>query len=207
MSAGIDPGRPAGRTSASRCPRPEATDRAVVDRLVDDVALESGPLHRGLLSRAPAGGHPAGHGSGPIGPRSGRTARVTTGGSAYIGPRAALLGPDGPPGRHEGRSDALHPERASGQRPGRRLGCSASSGDCGLRSMKDGCAPEGSCGACTVIVDGRAVVSCAQPASRVDGRSVLTLEGLPATSRRRLGPARSAHPAPRNADSARPGSS
>jgi len=55
--------------------------------------------------------------------------------------------------------------------------------DCGLRSMKDGCAPEGSCGACTVIVDGRAVVSCAQPARRVSGRTVLTLEGLPATSR------------------------
>ena len=49
----------------------------------------------------------------------------------------------------------------------------------GLRSMKDGCAPEGSCGACTVMVDGRAVVSCAQPASRFDGREVLTLEGLP----------------------------
>jgi xanthine dehydrogenase molybdenum-binding subunit len=48
----------------------------------------------------------------------------------------------------------------------------------GLRSMKDGCAPEGSCGACTVIVDGRAVVSCAQPAERVDGRRVETLEGL-----------------------------
>ena len=48
----------------------------------------------------------------------------------------------------------------------------------GLRSMKDGCAPEGSCGACTVIVDGRAVVSCAQPASRVAGRQVTTLEGL-----------------------------
>ena len=49
----------------------------------------------------------------------------------------------------------------------------------GLRSMKDGCAPEGSCGACTVIVDGRAVVSCAQPATRVAGKTVLTLEGLP----------------------------
>jgi len=48
----------------------------------------------------------------------------------------------------------------------------------GLRSMKDGCAPEGSCGACTVIVDGRAVVSCAQPAERVAGRQVETLEGL-----------------------------
>lgn len=53
----------------------------------------------------------------------------------------------------------------------------------GLRSMKDGCAPEGSCGACTVIVDGRAVVSCAQPASRFDGRDVLTLEGLPSDRR------------------------
>jgi selenium-dependent xanthine dehydrogenase len=55
--------------------------------------------------------------------------------------------------------------------------------DCGLRSMKDGCAPEGSCGACTVIVDGRAVVSCARPASRVAGRSVETLEGFPESVR------------------------
>ena len=49
---------------------------------------------------------------------------------------------------------------------------------CGLRSMKDGCAPEGSCGACTVMVDGRATVSCAQPAARVAGKSVVTIEGL-----------------------------
>jgi len=42
----------------------------------------------------------------------------------------------------------------------------------GLRSMKDGCAPEGSCGACTVIVDGRPVVSCAQPgATRSNSRA------------------------------------
>src|SRR3990172_31915 len=54
---------------------------------------------------------------------------------------------------------------------------------CGLRSMKDGCAPEGSCGACTVVVDGRAVVSCAQPATRMSGRAILTLEGLPAATR------------------------
>ena len=56
-------------------------------------------------------------------------------------------------------------------------------GACGLRSMKDGCSPEGSCGACTVIVDGHAVVSCAQPAVRVAGRTVETLEGLPPAAR------------------------
>ena len=55
--------------------------------------------------------------------------------------------------------------------------------DLGLRSMKDGCAPEGSCGACTVIVDGRPVVSCAQPAERFEGKDIETLEGLPETSR------------------------
>lgn len=55
----------------------------------------------------------------------------------------------------------------------------------GLRGPKDGCAPEGSCGACTVIVDDRAVVSCAQPAERVAGRSVLTVAGLPGDARER----------------------
>ena len=48
----------------------------------------------------------------------------------------------------------------------------------GLRSVKDGCAPEGSCGACTVIVDGHACVSCAQKATRVEGKEVVTQEGL-----------------------------
>ncbi len=55
----------------------------------------------------------------------------------------------------------------------------------GLTSVKDGCAPEGSCGACTVLVDGRAAVSCAQPASRLAGRSVVTQEGLPPEDRTR----------------------
>jgi selenium-dependent xanthine dehydrogenase len=55
---------------------------------------------------------------------------------------------------------------------------------CGVTSVKDGCAPEGSCGACTVIVDGKAVVSCAQPAERFAGRAVATQEGLSAAARR-----------------------
>ena len=55
----------------------------------------------------------------------------------------------------------------------------------GVTSVKDGCAPEGSCGACTVLVDGRAVVSCAQRAEHAEGRSVLTQEGLDAAERER----------------------
>jgi selenium-dependent xanthine dehydrogenase len=49
---------------------------------------------------------------------------------------------------------------------------------CGIISPKDGCSPTGQCGCCTVIVDGRAVVSCAMPAKSVAGKSVLTLEGF-----------------------------
>ncbi len=56
--------------------------------------------------------------------------------------------------------------------------------DLELRSMKDGCAPEGSCGACTVLVDGKAVVSCAQRATHVAGKHVVTHEGLPEERRR-----------------------
>jgi xanthine dehydrogenase molybdenum-binding subunit len=49
---------------------------------------------------------------------------------------------------------------------------------CGLISPKDGCSPTGQCGCCTVIVDDRAVVSCAMPAKSVAGKRVLTLEGF-----------------------------
>lgn len=48
----------------------------------------------------------------------------------------------------------------------------------GLISPKDGCAPQGSCGCCTVMVDGKALSSCAVPAHKAAGKSVLTLEGL-----------------------------
>lgn len=49
---------------------------------------------------------------------------------------------------------------------------------CGVISPKDGCSPQGQCGCCTVIVDGRAVVSCAMPATSAGGKTVLTLEGF-----------------------------
>ncbi|HET9724753.1 MAG TPA: selenium-dependent xanthine dehydrogenase [Actinomycetota bacterium] len=55
----------------------------------------------------------------------------------------------------------------------------------GVMSVKDGCAPEGSCGACTVLIDGKAVVSCAQKAVHAVGRSVVTQEGLPPEERER----------------------
>src|SRR6266498_154392 len=48
----------------------------------------------------------------------------------------------------------------------------------GLTSPKNGCAPQGSCGGCTVIVDGKAVSSCAVPAKNLKGKNVITLEGL-----------------------------
>ena len=57
-------------------------------------------------------------------------------------------------------------------------------GQLGIRSVKDGCSPEGSCGACTVIVDGRAAVACAQQATRAEGKEVVTQEGLAEAVRR-----------------------
>jgi aerobic-type carbon monoxide dehydrogenase small subunit (CoxS/CutS family) len=48
----------------------------------------------------------------------------------------------------------------------------------GVLSVKDGCAPQGQCGCCTVLVDGEPRVACVTPAARVDGRSVTTVDGL-----------------------------
>ena len=47
-----------------------------------------------------------------------------------------------------------------------------------ITSPKDGCSPSGQCGCCTVLIDGRAIVSCQQSVADVEGREVVTLEGL-----------------------------
>ena len=54
---------------------------------------------------------------------------------------------------------------------------------CGVTSPKDGCAPQGYCGCCAVLVDGRAVLSCLRKPDSVQGKSVTTLEGLPEDQR------------------------
>ena len=49
---------------------------------------------------------------------------------------------------------------------------------CGIRSLKDGCSPQGQCGCCLALVDGHAKVTCAMPAQAAMGREITTLEGL-----------------------------
>ena len=46
-----------------------------------------------------------------------------------------------------------------------------------LTSVKDGCS-EGACGTCTVLIDGRAARACVFTTDKMEGKSILTVEGL-----------------------------
>ena len=48
----------------------------------------------------------------------------------------------------------------------------------GITSPKDGCQPQAQCGCCTVLLDGKPVLSCALKAEKAEGKSITTLEGL-----------------------------
>jgi CO/xanthine dehydrogenase Mo-binding subunit/aerobic-type carbon monoxide dehydrogenase small subunit (CoxS/CutS family) len=61
--------------------------------------------------------------------------------------------------------------------------------ECGIVSPKNGCAPEGTCGCCTILVDGRPALACLRKPEHMEGRDVVTLEGIPEDMREVLGEA------------------
>ena len=61
--------------------------------------------------------------------------------------------------------------------------------ECDVVSAKNGCAPEGACGCCAVLVDGQPVLSCLRKPEQMEGHDVVTLEGVPEEMRRVLGEA------------------
>jgi len=48
-----------------------------------------------------------------------------------------------------------------------------------LTSVKDGCS-EGACGTCTVLIDGKPTKACIPQTDKLDGKTIVTVEGLPA---------------------------
>ncbi len=48
----------------------------------------------------------------------------------------------------------------------------------GITTVKDGCSGQGSCGSCTVELDGKAILSCATSMKKVEGLEIITTDGL-----------------------------
>ena len=81
---------------------------------------------------------------------------------------------------------------------GKRTSCSYEPGmqflevlreELGIVSPKNGCAPEGTCGCCAILVDGRPALSCLRKPEQMEGHDVVTLEGVPEDMREVLGEA------------------
>ncbi len=47
-----------------------------------------------------------------------------------------------------------------------------------ITSAKDGCSPQGQCGCCTVLMDGKAIQACLVSMDKADGKNIVTLEGF-----------------------------
>ncbi len=47
-----------------------------------------------------------------------------------------------------------------------------------IKSLKDACAPQGQCGACLALIDGKPRKTCSLPMAAVKGKEVITLEGV-----------------------------
>jgi aldehyde oxidoreductase len=56
----------------------------------------------------------------------------------------------------------------------------------GVTSPKDGCAPQGVCGCCSILVNGKAVLACKRSPEQMEGAEVVTLEGIPGEHRSAL---------------------
>ena len=57
---------------------------------------------------------------------------------------------------------------------------------CGITSLKDGCSPQGQCGCCVALVDGKPKTTCAMPARVAQGKHIVTLDGLPSAERQQI---------------------
>ena len=56
----------------------------------------------------------------------------------------------------------------------------------GITSPKNGCAPQAQCGCCTILLDGKATLSCAIKPAKAVGKEITTLEGLDEEHRQQI---------------------